>query len=314
MLRPNVYRMPNVFREDFEMTTSEQRTVLVTGINGQVGFELVRSLQGLGNVVALDRQRFDLANFDQIRGVIRELKPALIVNPAAYTAVDLAEKEREIAMRINGEAPGVIAEEAKKIGAPMLHFSTDYVFNGAKGSPYVETDATDPQNVYGESKLAGERAITQVGGPSLVFRTSWVYGRRGRNFLLTMLRLAAEKPSLRIVGDQIGAPTWSKTIAALVAHIAAQANVAGDDWWASKAGVYHLTAGGSTSWAGFAQAIFDIAALEKKPSVEAILASEYPTPAKRPANSRMSCDKFAAAFGIRVPQWDDALRLCLGES
>jgi dTDP-4-dehydrorhamnose reductase len=296
------------------MSAAAEKTILVTGVSGQVGFELARSLQGLGKVVAVDRKQFDLSDLDQIRSVIRELKPSLIVNPAAYTAVDLAEKETGLAMRINGEAPGVMAEEARKLNAAFLHFSTDYVFDGTKADAYVETDATNPQNVYGASKLAGEQAIAQVGGSSLVFRTSWVYGRRGKNFLLTMLRLAQDKPELRIVGDQIGAPTWSKTIAALVAYVAAQGSAAGNDWWASKAGVYHLTSGGSTSWAGFAQAIFDTAALEKKPSVQAIPASEYPTPARRPANSRMSCEKLASAFGVRVPQWDEALRLCLAEA
>ena len=296
------------------MSHAANRNILVTGVNGQVGFELARSMQGLGRVVALDRQQFDLTNFDQIRGVIRELKPALIVNPAAYTAVDQAEKDADTAMRINGEAPGVIAEEAKRLGAALFHFSTDYVFDGTKSVPYVETDETNPQNVYGASKLAGEQAIEVVGASSLVFRTSWVYGRRGKNFLLTMLRLAAEKPALRIVGDQIGAPTWSKTIATLAAHIAAQGLPAGDDWWAEKSGVYHLSAGGSTSWAGFAEAIFNLAALEKKPTVEAIPATEYPVPAKRPANSRMSCAKLAEAFGLQVPDWDQALRLCIGEA
>jgi dTDP-4-dehydrorhamnose reductase len=296
------------------MSETANRNILVTGVSGQVGFELARSLQGLGRVVALDRQQFDLANFDQMRHVIRDLQPALIVNPAAYTAVDQAEKDSDAAMKINGEAPGVIAEEAKRLGAALLHFSTDYVFDGTKSGPYVETDETNPQNVYGASKLAGERAIGAVGGASLVFRTSWVYGRRGKNFLLTMLRLAAEKPALRIVGDQIGAPTWSKTIATLVAHIAAQGLPAGKDWWTEKSGIYHLSAGGSTSWAGFAEAIFDLAALEKKPSVEAIPASEYPVPAKRPANSRMSCEKLAEVFGLKVPQWDEALRLCVGEA
>lgn len=296
------------------MSASADRTILVTGVSGQVGFEFARSLQGLGRVVALDRQQFDLTNLDQIRGVIRETRPALIVNPAAYTAVDQAEKDVETATKVNGEAPGVIAEEAKKLGAPMLHFSTDYVFNGTKSGAYLETDPTDPQNVYGASKLAGEQAIAAVGGRSLVFRTSWVYGRRGKNFLLTMLRLAADKPALRIVGDQIGAPTWSKSIATVVSHIAAQGLSAGNDWWDEKSGVYHLSAGGSTSWAGFAQAIFDLSALEKKPSVEAIPAREYPTPAKRPANSVMSCEKLVETFGLRMPQWDDALRLCIGEA
>jgi dTDP-4-dehydrorhamnose reductase len=260
------------------MSDPADKTILVTGVTGQVGFEFARSLQGLGRVVALDRQQFDLTNLDQICNVIRETRPALIVNPAAYTAVDNAEKDVETAMKVNGEVPGVIAEEAKQVGAVLFHFSTDYVFNGTKSGPYLETDQTDPQNVYGASKLAGEQAIAAVGGRSLVFRTSWVYGRRGKNFLLTMLRLAAEKPTLRIVGDQIGAPTWSKTIATVAAHIAAQGLSAGNDWWDEKSGIYHLSAGGSTSWAGFAQAIFDLSALEKRPVVEAIPASGRPIP------------------------------------
>ena len=295
------------------MSAASERTVLVTGVNGQVGFELARTLQGLGRIVALDRKQFDLSNLDQICAVIRDVKPALIVNPAAYTAVDQAEQDTGAAMRVNGEAPGVIAEEARKLNAALVHFSTDYVFDGTKADAYVESDATNPQNVYGASKLAGEKAIAQVGGATLVLRTSWVYGLRGKNFLLTMLRLAADKPALRIVGDQQGAPTWSKTIATLVAHIAAQGVAEGNDWWSAKAGVYHLCAGGSTSWAEFARTIFDVAALEKKPVVEPIPASEYPTPAKRPSNSRMSCAKLEAAFGLQVPQWDDALRLCLAE-
>ena len=290
------------------------RTILVTGVSGQVGFELARSLQGLGKIVALDRQQFDLADFDQIRSVIRDLKPALIVNPAAYTAVDLAEKETALAMRINGDAPGVIAEEAKRIDAVLFHFSTDYVFDGSKEGLYVETDTTNPQNVYGASKLAGEQAIAAVGAASMVFRTSWIYGRRGKNFLLTMLRLALDKPELRIVGDQYGAPTWSKTIATLVAHVVAQGLSADADWFREKSGVFHLTAGGSTSWAGFAEAIFDNAALAHKPIVHAIPASEYPVPAKRPSNSRMSCEKLFANFGLRALAWDEALRLCIAEA
>jgi dTDP-4-dehydrorhamnose reductase len=291
-----------------------ERNILVTGVTGQVGFELIRSLQGLGKIVAMDRRQFDLTDLDQIRKVIREIKPLLIVNPAAYTAVDQAEKDAAAALRINGEAPGVIADEAKKIGAALCHFSTDYVFDGTKKSPYLETDDTDPQNVYGTSKLAGERAIAQVGGASLVFRTSWVYSRRGKNFLMTMLRLAADKPVLRIVSDQFGAPTWSRTIASLVAHVVAQGVRSGPDWWQEKAGIYHLTAGGSTSWAGFADAIFDHVSLENKPRVESIAASEYPVPAKRPANSRMSCDKLRAAFGLQAPDWREALRLCIADA
>lgn len=292
---------------------SDTRRILVTGVNGQVGFELARSLQGLGGVVAVDRATLDLADPDRIRAVVRDVRPALIVNPAAYTAVDQAERDEAAAMRINATAPGILAEEAKRLGAALIHYSTDYVFDGAKASPYVETDAPAPQNVYGSSKLAGERAIAAVGGAAIVFRTSWVYGSRGRNFLLTMLRLAAERPELKIVADQIGAPTWANTIAAMTAHVAAQALAADDAaaWWASRSGVYHLTAGGETSWHGFASAIVELADLASRPSVVPIPSLDYPTPAKRPANSCLSNDKLARTFGLVAPDWRDALGLCL---
>jgi dTDP-4-dehydrorhamnose reductase len=288
-------------------------TILVTGVSGQLGFELARTMQGLGRVVALDRSKLDLSDLDQVRAVVREIRPTLIINPAAYTAVDKAESEPDLAMRINGEAPGVLAEEARKLGAALIHYSTDYVFNGDKADAYTEDDKTDPQNVYGRTKLAGEQAIAASGADHLVFRTSWVYGTRGKNFLLTMLRLGADRPELKVVADQYGAPTWSNTIATLTAHVAAQALVAADSslWWKAHAGVYHLTANDSTSWQGFASAIFEFADLEKRPSVLPIPASDYPTPAKRPANSRMSNDKLANAFGLRAPHWKDALELCL---
>lgn len=292
---------------------SAERTILVTGVNGQVGFELARTLQGLGRVVAVDRSVLDLSDLDQVRAVVREVRPKLIVNPAAYTAVDKAESEFDLAMRVNGEAPGVLAEEAKKLGAALIHYSTDYVFNGEKSGAYVEDDATDPQNVYGRTKLAGEQAIAASGVDHLVFRTSWVYGTRGKNFLLTMLRLGAERPELKVVADQFGAPTWSNTIAGLTAHVVSQAFAEDDEaaWWHARSDVYHLTAGESTSWHGFASAIFDLANLDRRPEVLPIPASDYPTPAKRPANSRMSNEKLAQVFGLRAPRWDDALRLCL---
>ncbi|MGF6966416.1 dTDP-4-dehydrorhamnose reductase [Paraburkholderia sp. WC7.3g] len=290
-----------------------KRTILVTGVNGQVGYELARTLQGLGNVVAVDRSRLDLSNLDQIRSVVRDVRPALIVNPAAYTAVDKAEEERDLAMRINGEAPGVLAEEAKKLGAALIHYSTDYVFNGTKEGAYVEDDPTDPQNVYGRSKLAGEQAIAASGANHLVLRTSWVYGTRGKNFLLTMLRLGADRPELKVVADQFGAPTWCNTIATLSAHLCAQSFAAEDGakWWSERSGVYHLCAGDSTSWHGFASAIFELADLPNKPTTLPIPAADYPTPAKRPANSRMSNDKLARVFGLAAPHWRDALKLCL---
>ncbi|AOJ09079.1 dTDP-4-dehydrorhamnose reductase [Burkholderia mayonis] len=290
-----------------------QQRILVTGVNGQVGFELARTLQGLGTVVALDRGALDLADPDRIRAVMREIRPTLIVNPAAYTAVDKAEQERDLAIAINGVAPGVLAEEAKRLGVPLIHYSTDYVFDGVKDGEYTETDPTCPQNVYGESKLAGEVAIAASGAAHLIFRTSWVYGARGRNFMLTMLRLGNERNELKVVFDQIGAPTWSNTIATLTAHVVAQARGAADPaaWWAERSGVYHLNAANSTSWHGFATAIFELAGLRNPPRVLPIPASDYPTPARRPMNSRMSNDKLCDVFGIAAPDWREALQLCL---
>lgn len=291
-----------------------QAKILVTGKSGQVGFELERALQGLGTVVALDRAALDLTDLDQIRRVVRGIKPSVIVNPAAYTAVDRAESEAGLVHRINGEAPGVLAEEARRLGVPLVHYSTDYVFDGKKEGAYDETDPVNPQNVYGLSKLAGERAIAEVDGAHLILRTSWVYGLRGKNFLLTMLRLAAERPELRIVADQCGAPTWAATIAAMTSHIVAQglvANTNDADWWRQKSGVYHLTASGSTTWFGFARAIFELSSPVNNPEVVPIASSDYPVPATRPGNSRLSNDKLAASFGLRAPDWNDALQLCL---
>ncbi|WP_321783594.1 dTDP-4-dehydrorhamnose reductase [Paraburkholderia sp. J94] len=293
----------------------KQATILVTGINGQVGFELLRSLQGLGRVVGCDRAALDLDNPDAIRRVVREVKPTIIVNPAAYTAVDKAESDVEGATRLNVQAPAVLAEEAKQLGAALVHYSTDYVFDGTKDSPYVETDAVNPQNVYGRTKLEGEQAIAASGCDHLILRTSWVYGRRGKNFLLTMLKLGAEREELSVVADQIGAPTWSRTIATTTAHVVAQGLAAqrsgNTNWWRERSGVYNLTAAGATSWHGFTEAILGIAMGDKAPKVLPIPASEYPVPAKRPANSRLAGDKLAQTFGLRLPQWDEALRLCL---
>lgn len=294
---------------------SDQK-ILVTGVNGQVGHELVRSLQGLGEVVGFDRATLDLSNPDQIRQVVRDFAPTLIVNPAAYTAVDKAETELELSRQINGIAPGILAEEAKRLGAPLIHYSTDYVYDGDKTGIYVETDPTNPQNAYGRTKLAGEEAIVASGCAHVIFRTSWVYGARGGNFVKTMLRLGADRDVLRVVGDQHGAPTWSRTIADLTAHIVAQglaqSNAAAHaqaDWWQQKSGVYHLTGGGATTWAGFAEAIFEMKGLSCR--VEHIPASEYPTPAKRPSNSRVSNEKLAQTFGIAAPDWRVSLKQCL---
>ncbi|MCA8020411.1 dTDP-4-dehydrorhamnose reductase [Burkholderia metallica] len=296
-----------------EVGVTPEPTILVTGVNGQVGFELLRSLQGLGRVVACDRSMLDLSDLERVRGVVRELKPSIIVNPAAYTAVDKAETDVDAARLLNADVPRAFAEEAARIGAALIHYSTDYVFGGTKEGAYVETDATNPQNVYGLTKLEGEHAIAATGCAHLILRTSWVYGRRGKNFLLTMLKLGSEKPELKIVADQIGAPTWSNSIATVTAHVVAQglAAAGSPEWWRERSGIYHLTAGGETSWHGFAEEIFRLSFGDKAPRTLPIPASEYPVPAKRPANSRMSGEKLMQTFGLRMPAWDDALKLCL---
>lgn len=285
--------------------------ILITGKTGQVGFELERSLQGLGEIFALDRTQMDLSDLDQVRDVIRSIKPTLIVNAAAYTAVDLAESEPALSLRINGEAPGVMAEEAGKLGAALIHYSTDYVFDGKKEGAYKETDPTCPINVYGRSKLAGEKAIQATGIDHLILRTSWVYSTHGKNFLLTMRRLAQERDELAIVSDQHGAPTWSRTIADTTAHIVAQYLAVADKqiWWSERSGLYHLTAQGQTTWHGFAEAIMAHSSIKKKPRLRPIRAQDYPLPAKRPTNSRLSSQRLLDTF-CDLPQWQDALLLC----
>ncbi|WP_081067573.1 dTDP-4-dehydrorhamnose reductase [Burkholderia stagnalis] len=297
------------------MSQNEGPTILVTGTTGQVGFELLSCLQGLGTVVAADRSRLDLSNFDQIRQVIRSTRPSIVINPAAYTAVDQAESDAALAQRINGEAPGIIAEEVRRVGGVVIHYSTDYVFDGSKlDGSYDEDEATNPLNVYGATKLAGERALAQVGCPYFVFRTSWVYGVRGRNFLRTMLRLAEERSELRIVADQVGAPTWCGTVAAITSHVVALGLLehrADHDWWAERSGVYHLATSGATTWAGFAEAIFEMALPQRQMSVARITSDEFPARAKRPKNSRLSNAKLTNTFGITPPNWRSALETCI---
>ena len=287
--------------------------ILVTAAQGQVGWELRRTLATLGEVVAVGRQAMDMSDPDSVRQCIRDIQPGLIVNAAAYTAVDKAETEPELAMMVNGTAPGIMAEEAKLLGAAIVHYSTDYAFDGSKTTPYTEDDATNPINVYGRSKLAGEQAIQAVGAPHLILRTSWVYGARGKNFLATILRLARERDELKIVDDQIGAPTWSRTIAETTAQMLAQRQSAAA--LAEVSGVYHLTAGGRTSWHGFTQAILAHSPLfvsgAGKPLLLPIPTSEYPLPAKRPMNSVLSNAKLASVFGLAQTDWEEALRLCL---
>jgi dTDP-4-dehydrorhamnose reductase len=282
--------------------------ILVTGCHGQVGHALTQFLQGLGDIHAVGREQLDLARPETIRAVMQSLRPAMVINAAAYTAVDQAESEEALALRINAEAPGILAEEAVKIGASLIHYSTDYVFDGSKQGAWTEDDPVSPLSAYGRSKLAGERAIAATGVAHLILRTSWVYGLHGKNFLLTMLRLAQSRDSLSIVDDQIGAPTWSHTIAEATANVVSHFPRA--EQIAELSGVYHLCASGRTSWFGFAQAIFSHPAVHQRPALQAITTAQYPTPARRPANSVMNTEKFRQCFG-ELPSWQVALQHCL---
>jgi len=279
-------------------------TILVTGAQGQIGFELARLLLPHGEVVAADRAKLDLADPDAIVAAMRGAKPALVVNAGAYTAVDLAEKETALAQAVNGRAPGILAEEAKRLGAVLIHYSTDYVFDGMRKTPYPEDAPTAPLNAYGASKLEGERAIAATGAQALVLRTSWVYGLRGRNFLLTIRRLAAERDELSVVADQIGVPNWCRTLAESTARIVG----AGLASAAERAGLYHLSSTGQASWHDFARAIVGDA---PRPIIRPIATADYPTPARRPAYGVLATTRFETTFGFALPDWRDALARCL---
>lgn len=306
--------------------------ILLIGATGQIGSELFRLLPALGQVLPLGRSDLDLADPAAIRPAIRAIAPKLIVNAAAYTAVDRAETEPAAAQAVNSVAPAVLAEEARKLDATLVHFSTDYVFDGRKSAPYEETDPAKPINVYGSTKLAGENAIRAAGVRHLVFRTSWVYAPRGKNFLLTILRLAAEREELRVVSDQIGAPTWSREIAAAAVQVLAQVLGAGSlDWIAdpTAGGIYHMTASGAASWFEFATSILDEArplspvrpwvreATSSRPliaqRVVPIASRDYPTPALRPAYSVLSNARLERAFGVRLPDWRSQLKALFDE-
>lgn len=282
------------------------KKILLTGKNGQVGWELQRTLAPLGQITAIDQADVDLTDADALRSIVRSIRPDLIVNPAAHTAVDQAESDVAQAMAINGQAPGILAEEAKRLGALMVHYSTDYVFDGSGNTPFAEDSPTGPLNVYGRSKLAGEQAIQSIGCRHLILRTSWVYGMRGKNFLLTMLRLAAEREELKVVADQMGAPTWSRLIAEATALLVAKGNVEG---------LFHLTSAEATSWYGFTEAIVELTRERRtrQPKLTPIPTSDYPLPAPRPHNSRLSCAKLARETSVALPHWHDALALCLAE-
>jgi len=296
--------------------------ILLTGATGQVGGELLKLLAPLGEVVAPTRAEMDLADAGSVREAIRAVRPRWIVNPGAYTAVDKAESEPELAYAVNAEAVKAMGEEARAIGAGVIHFSTDYVFDGLGDAPYSETDATGPVSVYGASKLAGERALAESGAGHLIFRTSWVYGGVGKNFLLTILKLAREREVLRVVGDQHGAPTWSRDLARMAVQAINRCETASDvrDLAAvlsDVGGVYHAAGAGETTWYGFAaEAVRLQQGAEpgvRFAEIEAITTAEYPTPAKRPHNSRMNCSKLAERFEWRMMDWQDSLRKVLSE-
>lgn len=285
--------------------------ILVLGKTGQVGSELLGALAPLGEVIALDRGRMDLTNADSIRKAIREAKPEIIVNAAGYTTVDKAETEPDLAMQVNGVAPGIMAEEAKRIGAILVHYSTDYVFDGERDQPYTEDDTPNPVNIYGKTKLAGERAIEAVGGAYLILRTSWVYSQRGSNFVLTILRLARERKELSVVDDQTGSPTWARALAQSTADLLRRT-----DLIPSHSGVYHLSATGHTSRYEFARAIIRImrelsGIVDGWASVKPIASEQYPLPARRPRHPVTSTEKIKRVFGVEMPHWEDLLRAFL---
>jgi len=287
--------------------------IFLTGAYGQVGWELNRALLPHGVIHACDKDTLDLLDEDAIRKTVREFKPSVIMNTAAYTAVDKAESDRGLCRKLNVSVPEILAQEAEKLGAWMVHYSTDYVFNGKNDRPWREDDEPDPVNFYGLTKLEGDRAVAENASKHLIFRTSWVYASRGSNFLLTMLRLFAEKKELRIVNDQIGAPTWARYIAQSTV-MALMSAIEADD--AGLSGVYNLVASGTVTWYDFACAIKECAggnqqfpALNLKP----IPSAEYPTPAARPEWSVLSLEKIQSVFGIHTASWQDAMKLCIDE-
>lgn len=296
--------------------TGPAPTLLVVGAGGQVGYELVRALAPLGRVVAFTRAECDLADPAGAAEAVRRAAPHVVVNAAAYTAVDRAEGDADACARVNADAPGRMAAAAAALGAPFVHYSTDYVFDGAKPGPYVEDDAPHPLGVYGRAKLEGERLVAAANPAHLVFRTSWVYAAHGHNFARTMLRLARERDELRVVSDQVGAPTWARSIAEATAQVVGAALRApeGAAWLTARAGLYHLAAAGATSWHGFAEAVLaadPLRAEQRARRVVPITTAEFPTPAPRPANSRLDSSRAATRLGVRIPDWRQQLALAL---
>ena len=287
--------------------------ILLTGKTGQIGEELNNIVGDLGNLITVDKEQLDLSKPNSIEPVILDIKPDIIINPAAYTAVDKAEEEPDLAMTVNALAPGLLAKAARKVGAGLIHYSTDYVFDGCSEIPYKEEDPPNPLNVYGKTKLAGEKAIAEAGVPFLIIRTSWVYSLHGKNFLRTIKKLAEEKDTIQVIDDQIGAPTWARSIALKTHQILKQC--LNKKWLETKdsnlSGIFHATSQGKTSWHGFAREVLNMSNTPQNIKLIAIPTSDYPAPAARPHNSLLNNEKIQKVFGIDMPHWEDALKDCM---
>ena len=287
--------------------------ILLTGKTGQIGGELNNIVGDLGKLITVDKEQLDLSKPNSIEPVILDIKPDIIINPASYTAVDKAEEEPDLAMTVNAIAPGLLAKAAKKVGAGLVHYSTDYVFDGCSGIPYKEKDSPNPLNVYGQSKLAGEKAVAEAGIPFLIIRTGWVYSLHGKSFLRTIKKLAEEKDIIQVIDDQVGAPTWARSVALKTHQTLKQC--LNKKWLEKKApslsGIFHLTCQGKTSWHGFAKEILNMSDASQNIKLIAIPASDYPTPAARPSNSLLNNEKIQKVFDLDMPNWEDALKDCM---
>ena len=287
--------------------------ILLTGKTGQIGEELNNIIGDLGDLITVDKEQLDLSKPNSIEPVILDIKPDIIINPAAYTAVDKAEEEPDLAMTVNALAPGLLAKAARKVGAGLIHYSTDFVFDGCSEIPYKEEDPPNPLNVYGKTKLAGEKAIAEVGVPFLIIRTSWVYSLHGKNFLRTIKKLAEEKDIIRVVDDQIGAPTWARSVALKTHQILKQC--LNKKWLETKdpslSGIFHLTCQGKTSWHGVAREVLNMSNTSQNIKLIAIPTSDYPVSAVRPPNSLLNNEKIQRVFGLDMPHWEDALKDCM---
>ncbi|MBK8418327.1 dTDP-4-dehydrorhamnose reductase [Candidatus Villigracilis saccharophilus] len=285
--------------------------IFILAENGQLGWELCRTLAPLGEIIAVDYPKIDLERPETVCELIREIKPALVVNAAAYTAVDLAETERERAAKINAIAPGLLAEECNRLGAMFFHYSTDYVFDGTKGSPYIESDTPNPLSVYGRSKLEGEQLVRKAGGAHLIFRTSWVYSMRGQGgFISKVMQWSRRQETLRMVTDQIGNPTWAR----MLAEVAAQIAVRGQKYVAERSGLYHLAGSGFASRLEWAKMILELDPNKQEQITKEILpalTADFPTPAERPLFSALDCSKFESTFDLKLPGWQSALKLAM---